>query len=208
MAENTTTRRRILQSLASSAGAGLALPGVAAGQETHRHVAEQVRLERAAEQAAASGVPPTFLSPAQKETLASLAEAIVPGSMQAGVPDFLDRLFAVDSPEAQREFLGALGVIEAEAVGRYGRAWKALGAGERHEILTALSTAPSAHATNRGLRAVGRHAAVAPRDRFDLLKSRIGLAYFTSEPGLRELGYTGEPLHEAFVGCPHPDGHR
>jgi hypothetical protein len=58
------------------------------------------------------------------------------------------------------------------------------------------------------VRAVGESFTPTARDRFDLLKSRIALAYFTSEEGLRELGYTGEPIHEAFAGCPHPDGHR
>lgn len=40
------------------------------------------------------------------------------------------------------------------------------------------------------------------------MPSRIAVAYVTSEEGLRELGYTGEPIHEGFAGCTHPDGHR
>ena len=208
MAESKTSRRRVLQALAGGAGASLAIPGLAAGDEVHRHAAEQVRLERAAERAAAAGTPAAFMSPAQKETLASLAEAIVPGSTRAGVADFLDRLLAVDSPDAQRAFLGAMGAIEGEAATRYGRAWKALDPPQRNELLTALSTGPSSGGTRYSVPAVDVAGTPTARDRFDLLKTRIALAYFSSEDGLRELGYTGEPIHEAFAGCPHPEGHR
>lgn len=208
MAETTTSRRRILQALAGGAGAGLTIPGLAGAEDTHRHVAAQAKLEQAAENAAAAGEAPTLLAPAPREALASLAEAIVPGSGKAGVASFLDRILAVDSPEAQRAFLAALGMVENEAVSRYGRAWKALDAAQRNDLLTSLSTAPSGTPSRYGVRAVEETFAPTARDRFDLLKSRIALAYFTSEEGLRELGYTGEPIHEAFAGCRHPDGHR
>jgi hypothetical protein len=209
MPETTTTRRRILQALAGGAGASLALPGLAAGADVHRHVAEQVRLEDAADRAAAAEALPAYLSPAQKQTLDSLAEAIVPGSAAAGVADFLDRLLAVDSPASQRQFLGALGEVESEAVERYGRAWKELDAAQRNEVLTVLSTGPSGSARRYSIPAVDAPGVLTARDRFDQLKARVALAYFTSEAGLRELGYTGEPIHEGgFAGCPHPAGHR
>jgi hypothetical protein len=196
MAETTTTRRRILQALAGGAGASLALPGLAAGADVHRHVTEQVRLEDAADRAAAAGSSPAFLSPAQKQTLDALAE-------------FLDRLLAVDSAASQRQFLGALGEVESEAVSRHARAWKELDAAQRDEVLTVLSTGPSGSARRYSIPAVDAPGAPTARDRFDQLKARIALAYFTSEAGLRELGYTGEPIHEeGFAGCPHPEGHR
>ena len=204
----TSSRRRILQALAGGAGAGLAIPGLAAAEDAHRHVAAQARLETAAERAAAAGEGTSFLAPAQREALASLAEAIVPGSAKAGVAAFLDRILAVDSADAQRAFLAALGTVEHEAITRFGRGWNGLDAAERDAVLTALATGPSAAPTRYGVRAVAEAFAPTPRDRFDVLKTRIALAYFTSEEGLRELGYTGEPIHEAFAGCPHPEGHR
>ena len=207
MADTTTSRRRILQALAGGAGAGVAIPGLA-GADVHRHVAAQARLEQAAETAAAAGASPAFLSPAQRDALASLAEAIVPGSGKAGVGPFLDRILAVDSLDAQRAFLAAVGTIENEAASRYGRGWNGLDAAQRDELLTALSTGPSAAPSRYGVRAVEETFSPTPRDRFDLLKARIALAYFTSEIGLRELGYTGEPIHEGFAGCPHAEGHR
>jgi hypothetical protein len=45
------------------------------------------------------------------------------------------------------------------------------------------------------------------RDRFDLLKERIATAYYSSEKGMKELGWTGQMVHGAFPGCTHPGGH-
>ncbi len=204
----TTSRRRILQALAGGAGAGLAIPGLAGAEDTHRHVAAQARLETAAERAAAAGEATSYLAPAQREALASLAEAIVPGSAKAGVAAFLDRILAVDSPDAQRTFLGALGAVENESITRFGRGWRGLDAAQRDAVLTALATGPSGAPTRYGVRAVAEAFTPTARDRFDVLKTRVALAYFTSEEGLRELGYTGEPIHAAFMGCTHPEGHR
>lgn len=208
MSKSPTGRRLVLQALAGGVGTGLAIPGLGTADESHRHVAEQARLEAAAEAAAAAGPLPGFFSPAQKETLASLAEAIVPGSAKADVAGFLDRLLAVDSAAGQRAFLAALGAIEGVAIARHGRAWRSLDAAQQTELLTAISTGPSSGATRYPVpAAVPPGPAPTLRDRFDHLKARIATAYFTSEPGLRELGWKGEPIHEAFTGCPHPAGH-
>jgi hypothetical protein len=199
-------RRGFLQALAGGAGAGLALPGPAESQAAHHP---------------ASAAPPTslaapaapFLDPHQLETLTSLAEAIVPGSTAAGVAPFLDRLLAEDTPESQRAFLAALGALQAESVSRYGRPWLGLGPEQRAELLAAASAGPP----SRGPRywtpgqpvLVPEPPELPPtlRDRFDLLKERIAATYYSSEAGMKELGWTGNLIHEAFPGCPHPGGH-
>ena len=186
------------------AGAGLALPGEAASQAAHAHAAS-----------APAEAPPArvFLDPHQLETVASLAEAIVPGSTAAGVAPFVDRLLAEDTPEAQRAFLAALGAIQAEATARHGRPWLGLEPEQKAELLAAASTGPPSRrrATGRpGSRCWSRSRRAAPptlRDRFDLLKERVATAYYSSEAGMKELGWTGHLIHEAFPGCPHPEGH-
>lgn len=199
-------RRGFLQTLAMGAGAGLALPGDAASQAAHAHA-------HAASAPAAAPPARVFLDPHQLETVASLAEAIVPGSTAAGVAPFVDRLLAEDTPEAQRAFLAALGAIEAEATARHGRPW--LGLEPEHQA--ALLAAASAGSPSREPRrwTPGQPVLVPEpppppptlRDRFDLLKERIATAYYSSEAGMKELGWTGHLIHEAFPGCPHPDGH-
>jgi hypothetical protein len=203
-------RRQVLQALGSGIGAGFVLPGLAGAEEAHRHVREQARLEQTAERAAASGARPTLLGEEQKQSLASLAEVVVPGSRQAGVADFLDRLIAVDSQDNQRDFLAALGTIEGEALSRFGRPWRGLSDEQQVALLTAVSTGPSSGVPTPPGRALPTSAAPpppSPRDRFDQLKVRIAVAYYTSEAGLKELGYSGNVIHDDFTGCPHPAGH-
>ena len=200
------SRRRVLQVLAGGVGAGLAVP-TAAAQE-HRHTTGA----GPAEAPPAVGGP-LFLDPHQLETLASLAEAIVPGSAAAGVAPFVDRLLAADTREAQTELLAAMGAMQAEAVARFGRPWLGLDAGQKTALLAAVSTGPRSRALRYwtpGQPVLVPEPPPAPptlRDRFERLKETIATAYWSSETGMRELGWTGEMIHEGFPGCPHPGGH-
>jgi len=208
MAENPPGRRQLLQALAGSVGAGLALPTLTAGQDAHRHPAPTPVAE-----GATTAPRPRFLDPHQLETVASLAEAIVPGSTAAGVAPFVDRLLEVDTPESQRAFLAALGAIQAESASRFAKPWLALAPEQKTELLTSASTGrPSREPRywTPGQPVLPPEPPLVPptlRDRFDLLKERIATAYYSSEAGMKELGWTGNMIHEAFTGCPHPGGH-
>jgi hypothetical protein len=202
----SSSRRKVLQVLAGGAGAGLAAPAV--GAQEHAHAASP-----AAAATAAPGASAVFLDPHQLETLASLAEAIVPGSTAAGVAPFVDRLLAADTAARQRAFLAALGAIQAESAARYGKPWLGLTQAQRTELLTAASTGRPAHAPRfwaPGREVLPPDEPPAPptlRDRFDLLKERIATAYYSSEAGMKELGWTGEMIHAEPPGCRHPGGH-
>lgn len=208
MAENPPSRRQLLQALAGSVGAGLTLPAVISGQAAHRH-------EDPVPVAAGEDVPglPGFLDPHQLDTIASLAEAIMPGSTAAGVAPFVDRLLAADTPDRQRDFLAALGAIQAESASRFAKPWLALEPAQRTELLAAASTGKPSREPRYwtpGQPVLAPEPPPAPptlRDRFDLLKERIATAYYSSEAGMKELGWTGQMIHEAFPGCTHPGGH-
>jgi len=208
MAKEPPGRRRLLQALAGSVGAGLALPAVTTGLQDHHSVST----------APVAGGPttparPEFLDPHQLATLASLAEAIVPGSAAAGVAPFVDRLLAVDTSERQRAFLAALGAIQAESAARFAKPWLSLTPKQREELLAAASTGKPSREPRYwtpGQPVVAPEPPPAPptlRDRFDLLKERIATAYYGSEAGMKELGWTGHMIHEAFPGCTHAGGH-
>ena len=83
------------------------------------------------------------------DTLAILGEQIVPGSRAAKVPEFLDRLLAVESTDTQKRFTQALGAFEREAREAHGKPWKALTAAEATALLTKMSEAPDSEATRR-----------------------------------------------------------
>jgi hypothetical protein len=188
-------RRDALQVLLGGVGATFALPLVAEAQHpVHQHLASPQRLEQAQQKAAIGVYTPEFLDPHQLKTLEALAEAIVPGSTNARVAPFLDQLLAVESQQNQRAFAGSLGAFDMAAITRHGKAWTAIAPQQQDAILREVSTADAAKVPMHG--------------HFQNLKDWIAGAYYSSEPGMRELGWDGNMFHQELPGCTHPDGHR
>ena len=90
-----------------------------------------------------------FLDKHAFDTLAILAEQIVPGSRAAKVPEFLDRLLAVESTDTQKRFIQAIGAFERQAREAHGKPWKSLTAPEATALLTKMSAAPASSETAR-----------------------------------------------------------
>lgn len=198
-ASSGVDRRQVLQGLLGGVGAGLAGSALAEAHPVQHHMASPTAVAEAAKKAAAPNWKPEFLDLHQHDTLAALAERIVPGSTAARSSQFIDRLLAVDTRENQQSFLGAMGAFEGEAINRFAKPWKGLTEAQQVEILTAASTLAS-----------GKQAKAAPnlRDQFENIKGWVSGAYYSSEIGMKELGYTGQMFFESFPGCTHPDGHR
>jgi hypothetical protein len=191
-------RRAMLQTLLGGVGAGLALPSIVEAQHpVHAHLSSAGAVEQAQKKAAVAAYKPAFLDPHQMKTLEVLSEAIVPGSTTAKVAPFLDQLLAVESAQTQRSFISALGAFDMAAIDKHGKAWKAISAAEQDAILQAASTADSGRAG--GKTTLGDH--------FQTLKGWISGAYYSSEPGMKELGWTGSVFHAELPGCSHPGGH-
>jgi hypothetical protein len=186
-------RRAMLQTLLGGVGAGLALPSIVEAQHpVHQHLASATGVEAAQRKAAAAAYKPEFLDAHQLKTLEVLAEAIVPGSTAAKVAPFLDQLLAVENAQSQRGFIGALGAFDMAAINKHGKAWKGITASEQDALLQEASA-------EGGTPPLGGH--------FQNLKSWIAGAYYSSEPGMKELGWTGNVFHQELPGCTHPGGH-
>ena len=197
-------RRFLMQRLAVSAGGLMVFPAVLSSHPIQHHLRDQIAVGLADEKASASDYEPEFLDTHQLEMLQLLAERIVPGSAKANSAPFIDQLLAVATVDEQREFLQALGGLEGLARARAGKSWTEL-TGEQHDaLLTVASTAKSG--TLPGARA-SRTRRVTIRDHFENLKGWIVGAYYSSEPGMRELGWTEGVFFPAFPGCDHPGGH-
>ena len=195
-------RRQALQALLAG-GAGIAVPGLAELHPVHRHLSDSARIAEAGAAAATPEWKPEFLDTHQVETLIVLAERIVPGSTRANVARFVDRLLSVDTQENQTRFLGSMGALAAASINRFGRPWKALTEAEQVELLTAASSEAPGEKD-----ASGKPSRRTLRDHFDNLKGWVVGAYYSSEIGMRELGWTGNMFFASFPGCTHPDGHR
>jgi hypothetical protein len=127
---------------------------------------------------------PLFLNPQQNETLVALSESIVPGSIKAQVNRFIDLLLSVDTTEHQEAFVASLTEVERATEAKFGRAFHQLAAHENDELLATLST-EKLH-----------------QKHFDDLKEWITLAYYSSEQGMRELGWTDQHAFRQYPSCP------
>jgi len=168
-------RRAVLTSLATGVGAAVfAAPSSAA--HLHQAVAGAAATPATSTTAAAGESTLLFLDQHAFDTLALLSEQIVPGSRAAAVPEFLDRLLSVETTDTQKRFTQALGAFEREARAAYGKPWKALTAEESTSLLTKISTQPGSDPS---------------RQNFDGLKAAIAETYYSSETGMKELGWNG-----------------
>jgi hypothetical protein len=189
----------------------LALPSLAGGHPIAEHLHDQAKVTTADTRARAANWKPAYLDPHQVETVRVLAEKIVPGSTAAKSAEFIDSLLAVDTEQSQRGFLQALGAFEGLAITTAKKPWTSLSDADQVALLTKASTAvsgappgdPGAFGPRQSSTAPPADRVVTIRDHFELLKGWISGAYYSSEAGMRELGWTGTVMHEKFVGCEH-----
>jgi hypothetical protein len=202
-------RRELLQTLAAGASAGLALPALAEGHPLHTALQQPSKVGTADRKARAAAYVPEFLDAHSLATLVALAEQIVPGSTKAKVAEFIDALLAVESSQTQRRFLNALGAFEGLARSEHRKTWKALTSPEQVALLTKASTAePGVRGGPPGGRPGGGPPGGGPgggpqtiRDHFDHLKGWISGAYYSSEIGMRELGWNGNMFFDKLPEC-------
>lgn len=203
-AENARlTRRKMVQRLLAGAGAGAAWPLVSTSHPIYGLLANDAVLDEA-EGLGDTNWKPAFLTSQQNKILTALAESIVPGSTRAHVSRFIDLLLSVDKPENQRKFVESLTVLNGGAQNRFGKSFPALNAEQMNAFLTAASTKaekprPSPTSAAQKQSALYAH--------FENLKGWISGAYYSSEVGMRELGWKGDYAFAEFPGCAHPEGH-
>jgi len=149
---------------------------------------------------------PAFLDDHQNATLIAIGELIIPETDTAGaktalVHRFIDQLLAAETREVQQEFLEGLAYVDAEAFDRYRAAFRYLTPEQQTEVMsflayphTLVTWQDNSQSSYRGY------------ENFRNLKSWISRAYYSSEAGMKTLGYDGPP-HGEFTGCDHAGGH-
>ena len=202
-ANGQLTRREMLQRLLAGVGAGAAWPLAAASHPIHELLRNDAVLEEA-EKLGARDWKPLFLNAQQNESLIEIAESIVPGSTKAQVNRFIDLLLSVETDEHKKEFVEALTAFEAEAQNRFAKNFPALDESQKSQLLTEASATPAkknSGAAEAGEKRAGLH------EHFENLKGWISGAYYSSETGMKELGWTADRVFASFPGCEHPEGH-
>lgn len=208
-------RRRAIQVLLGGAAAGVVIPGVAASHPVFEHMAHRAASPVASAAASEASWKPVFLDAHQNESLIILAERILPGSTKAEVNRFIDLALSIERQTTQDQFLRALAAFEGEALARFRSTFIQLTEAQQNEILTSAAASPlteiqklrSGDWVSSTARGFIPPQLVTLGDYLEHLKGWISGAYYTSEIGMKELGWTGNFAYEDFPGCQHPEGH-
>ena len=216
---NGLGRREVLQGLFAGVGGGLVLPGLVEADTM------EPAFTAAVAKAKTPDAKPAFLGPHEFATLGVLCARIVPGSEKALTDRFIDELLAVATPERRLRFLSALGALDGESIRHFQKPFRALTEAQQVEVLQAASAGkpgqeewvwtpgtPVEKPERAGAlwlmgldQAQVRDEVFTLRDNFDHVKTWITGAYYSSEAGLRELGYTGQTFFMAFPDCTHTE---
>ncbi|HWZ97417.1 MAG TPA: gluconate 2-dehydrogenase subunit 3 family protein [Candidatus Dormibacteraeota bacterium] len=191
--ERKLTRREAARILLSGIAAGAAMPWGTQAHPIWKHF-EDEHLMSYAEAATADGKL-HFLNEQQFESFAAMAEAIVPASTKANVAGFVDLLLSVDQEKNRKEFLNSLSAIEAESKRKFNRQLIGLSVAEKDDLFSLIAMSHKMDSSQRLFSS------------FVNLREWISGAYYSSEIGMRELGWTPDRVFAEFPGCSHAEGH-
>jgi hypothetical protein len=190
------SRRDALRKIAVGSAAAVTAPLWVASLSS---AAEQHAAHYQASAASATAWAPKVLTPAQSETVITLAELIIPqtktaGATKANVNRFIDEVLADASSADRQKFVDGLIWIDSRSQRDAGAPFARATAPQQTSLLTALSTnkAPTPE-EQPGV------------DFFTAIKSLTITGYYTSEVGMREeMDDDGNMFFLEFKGCTHP----
>jgi gluconate 2-dehydrogenase gamma chain len=193
MGSKSVSRRDVLKSLTMGAMAGSVLRVIPAQAAEYAH-----HLVDAEKAATPGGYAPKFFRPQQYKTLQTLCQAIIPaegsagGAIEAGAPEFIDLLTSENS-DYQLKLGGGLMWLDATCTDRYGKAYLDCAAPQQKEILDAIAYRANALKDPSLAQGVAF---------FAFLRNLTADGFFTSEIGIKYLGYIGNKYMADFPGCP------
>ena len=187
------SRRDILKSLMIGAVAGSALRVIPLQAAEYAH--NMIMAEKSAKPEAA--YKPKFFRPRQYQTLQALCQTIIPpdaesgGAIEAGAPEFID-LLTSENPEYQLKLGGGLMWLDGACTDRYGKSYLDCTPAQQKEILDLIAFRRNALTTPSIAQGT---------EFFSFLRSMTADGFFTSQIGIKYLGYIGNTYTE-FKGCP------
>jgi hypothetical protein len=190
------SRRDVLKTLAMGAAASSVLRVIPlqAAEYAHHMIA--------AEKAATKAYTPKYFAAHQYKTLQTLCQAIIPpdadsgGAIEAGAPEFID-LLTSENKEYQLTLGGGLMWLDETCSDRYGKLYLDCSPEQQNEILNKIAYRRNALADL----ALSQGVAF-----FSFLRNMTADGFFTSEIGIKYLGYVGGAFLKEFPGCPPVPG--
>ena len=195
---SSISRRNVLKSLGYAAAATSVLRVIPAQAAEYAH--HMVAAEKAA--TPTKGYAPKFFSAHDYKTLQALCQTIIPadadsgGAIEAGAPEFID-LLTSENPEYQRILGGGLMWLDSVCSDRYEKAYLDCSPEQQKEMLDQIAYRKNGIANpvlNTGI------------EFFSFLRNMTADGFFTSEIGIKYLGYIGSAFLKEFPGCPPVPG--
>ena len=206
------TRREVLQRVFAGIGASLVGPLAASAHPVTRHLSRLASLPAGDD---AANWTPQFLSAEQNDELIAISERILPGAGAARVNRVIDLLMTVETDENRKLLTAALTALDRQATKQFHSEMAKLSPSQIDEVLAFCAEQEPPHAEHDddapGWKLNVRTPLTgAPnlRDHFENLKGWIVATYYSSEAGLRELGWNDDYYFEGPAECEHGDGHQ
>jgi hypothetical protein len=192
------SRRDVLRSLGKGVVAGSVLRMIPLEAAEHAH-----RLIQAEKAAPSGAYKPKFFAQHQYKTLQALCQSIIPpdersgGAVEAGAPEFID-LLTSENEEYQLTLGGGIMWLDTTCIDRYGMVFSECAGEQQRQMLDGIAyrkNAVSDPSLSQGV------------EFFSLLRNLTADGYYTSEIGIKDLGYIGNKYLKDFPGCPPlPEG--
>jgi hypothetical protein len=174
------------------AGSVLRVIPAAAAEYAHH----MVQAEKAA--APNATYKPKFFPDHQYRTLQKVCQSIIPadehsgGAIEAGAPEFID-LLTSENDEYKLKLGGGLMWLDSTCTGRYGKPYLDCSPEQQKQILDLIAYRKNAKADSSLSQGI---------EFFSFLRNLTADGYFTSEIGIKYLGYSGNKYLKDFPGCP------
>ena len=192
------SRRELLRSLGATVVVGSTLCAVPAEAAAYAH--RMVSAEKAT--STSGGYTAKFFSAHQYETLRALCRSIIPpdadsgGALEAGAPEFID-LLTSENKGYQKRFGDGILWLDSTCTDRHGKSYLECTPVQQEEILNQIAFRKNANNDSTLLPGV---------EFFAALRTLTADGYFTSEVGIKYLGYIGNAYVKEFPGCPEIPG--
>lgn len=208
-AAKPVTRRLALKVIGSVPAGAMLSSSAFAQQGTPRSGAQQPKQTHEAPfpPAQSQGTPPasapkrSFFTAAEWRTVGVLADDIIPrdarsgSATDAGVPQFIDYHLSV--PEASEDtrvaVRGGLAWLNTESRKRFRRNYATLSQAQRNQILDDIAWPAK-------VKSEFSHGAAF----FSRMRDLVGMGFFSSSIGWKDLRYQGNVFNPDWQGCPEP----
>ena len=187
----TVSRRDVLKSLSRGVVAGSVLRVIPAEAAAYAHALIQA-------DKTAGTFKPKYFSDHQYKTLRALCQAIIPadgnsgGAVEAGAPEFID-LLTSENPDYQLVLGGGLMWLDGICTDRFGHNYIDCTSAQMTSLLDLIAYRKNAMidpSVSQGI------------EFFSFLRNLTLDGFFTSEIGIKYLGYIGNTHLKDFPGCP------